>query len=156
MHTPQQQQPQQWQQTARPLPKRRMGALQWSLIAAGVVVVLVVGLVLVSTVAAKVAGSLPSASATPTASSGVGLRTPSEDQERVYLAALKAIDPGLTVNTERAVRRAERVCDRILHGSDGGSMSLERYTVAELSGGNATIDEQQAKRVIRAVKVWCR
>ncbi|GGS88455.1 DUF732 domain-containing protein [Nonomuraea spiralis] len=77
-------------------------------------------------------------------------------QKADYLAALDAIDPGLVVNEERALRRGQRVCDRILRGSDGGTMSLEEYTVAELSGGNATINEAQAKQVIKAVKVWCK
>lgn len=133
-----------------------MSPLKWSLIAASIVVLLVAGLALASTVAAKVARSLPSAGATPNRTAEPAtVPSPSAAEQRAYLAALKAIDPGLTVNTERAVRRAERVCDRILHGSDGGSMSLEQYTVAELSGGNATIDEAQAKKVIAAVKVWC-
>lgn len=133
-----------------------MSPLKWSLIAAGVVVLLVVGLVLVSTVAAKVAGSLPSASATPNRTAEPAtVPSPSAAEQRAYLATLKTIDPGLTTSTERVMRRAGRVCERILHGADGGSMSLEQYVVAELSGGNATINEAQAKQVIAAVKEWC-
>lgn len=82
--------------------------------------------------------------------------TPTAAQKRAYLAALRRIDPGLTVNEERVMRRAERVCERILRGSGGGSLSLAEYTRMELSGGNATITTAEAGRVIQAVKVWCR
>ncbi|MEU4234176.1 DUF732 domain-containing protein [Nonomuraea sp. NPDC026600] len=161
MHSPQQQQPQQWQQTYQqaptPPPRRRMSPLKWSLIAVGVVVLLVAGLVVFATVVARVAGSLPSASATPNRTAEPATApSPSAAEQRAYLATLKSIDPGLTVNTERVMRRAGRVCERILHGADGGTMTLEKYTVAELSGGNATISEAQAKQVIAAVKVWCK
>ncbi|WP_214317267.1 hypothetical protein [Nonomuraea sediminis] len=120
------------------------------------VVVLLVGLVVMAQVFAKLAASLPQSTPSPRAQPSVASRTPSEAQERVYLAKLKAIDPGLVVNTERAIRRAENICGRILDGADGGKLTLEQYVVQELSGGNATIDQAQARQVIKAVKVWCR
>lgn len=80
--------------------------------------------------------------------------TPTAAQQRAYLAALARIDPGLTVNTERVMRRAGRVCERIIR-PPGGNLTLQQYTVLELSGGNATIDEAQAREVIKAVQVWC-
>lgn len=59
-----------------------MSPLKWSLIAAGIVVLLVVGLVLVSTVAAKVAGSLPQS--TPSA--------PTQPQSAAKLTAAAVVD----------------------------------------------------------------
>ncbi|MFF0860907.1 DUF732 domain-containing protein [Nonomuraea sp. NPDC003560] len=82
--------------------------------------------------------------------------TPDASQRAGYLAALRAIDPLLVVNEERAIRRGRAVCDRVIHGSGGSTWTLEKYTVEELSGGTTTIDEDQAKQVIKAVKVWCR
>lgn len=83
------------------------------------------------------------------------ISTPDEAGWREYLATLTAIEPGLTVHTARAMRRGVGVCDRILHPADG-TMTVEEYTVEALSGGQATIDEEQAAKVIEAVKVWCR
>lgn len=83
------------------------------------------------------------------------MREPTKAQREVYLATLADIDPGLTVNTNRVMRRAYRVCDRILRPV-GGTKGLIEYTVQELSGGNATIDDAQARQVIKAVKAWCR
>lgn len=95
----------------------------------------------------------------PTSQSSVAstskVPTPDVGQKADYLAALEAIDSGLVANEDRAIRRGRAICDRILRGSDGG-MSLDKYTVEELSGGNATINEAQAKQVIKAVKVWCK
>jgi outer membrane murein-binding lipoprotein Lpp len=90
--------------------------------------------------------------AAPTVSDLPGLDA---EQKADYLAALEKIDPGLVVNEDRALTRAGRVCER-MRGAGGGTMTLPEYVVVELSGGNATIDETQAKHVIEAVKVWCR
>lgn len=81
--------------------------------------------------------------------------TPTAAQQQTYLTALARIDPGLTVNTERVMRRAGRVCERMIR-PPGGNLTLEAYTVLELSGGNATIDEAQARQIIKAVRAWCR
>jgi hypothetical protein len=105
------------------------------------------------------AGCSTSTPAEPTASSAPvqpvsGVPTPDAGQQADYLAALKEIDPGLVVNEERAIRRGRAICDRIINKS-GSAASLVSYTVEELSGGNATIDQAQAKKAIKAVKVWC-
>lgn len=96
--------------------------------------------------------SAPTASRTAAASSGVP--EPDAGQRAAYLAALAEIDPGLVANEERAVRRGRAVCERILHPSSGG-MTLRQYVVEELSGGNATINQAQAAKVVTAVKAWC-
>lgn len=80
---------------------------------------------------------------------------PTAAQARAYLATIARIDPGLVVNRERALRRARGVCDRIVN-PPGGTLTLTRYTAVMLSGGDAQINERQARQVIRAVRVWCR
>ncbi len=86
---------------------------------------------------------------------GGGVPTPDAGQAAAYLEALRGIDPGLVVNEERAIRRGRAICDRIINPPGGKNMTLAQYTVAELSGGNATINQAQAYEVIKAVKVWC-
>lgn len=80
---------------------------------------------------------------------------PTAAQAEAYLAAIARIDPGLVADRERALRRARGVCDRIINPR-GGNVTLEYYTAYMLSGGDAVIDEGQARRVIAAVRVWCR
>lgn len=94
---------------------------------------------------------------TPAPSSTAPRAVPSPDaaEQAAYLAAIARIDPGLTVNTERVMRRAGRICERIVR-PPGGNLSLEQYVVLELSGGNATINESQAREVVKAIRVWCR
>jgi len=81
--------------------------------------------------------------------------TPTAAQQQAYLAALAKIDPGLRVKPTRVIGRARNICQRILQ-PPSGNLTLEQYTVLELSGGNATIDEAQARQVIKAVRAWCR
>lgn len=128
-------------------------------------VVLFVILGVVTLMAAVVAFAIvarskfPAPAATARATTAVSAEprvpTPDAGQRAAYLAALEGIDRGLVVNEDRAIRRGRAVCDRILHPS-GGTMTLREYVVAELSGGNATIDQAQATKVVAAVKVWCR
>lgn len=98
--------------------------------------------------------SAPAPEASPAKTSAT-VPAPSPAQEEAYLAAIARIDAGLVANQERAMRRAGRICERIVRPSDG-NLTLEKYTVMELSGGNATINEAQARKVIKAVRVWCR
>ncbi|MFJ2029435.1 hypothetical protein [Streptosporangium sp. NPDC087985] len=169
MHPPQQQ-PQQWppappQPYGQPTqhmqpppgqhrPPTKSGVGRGLAVAGGVVLALaVIGGLLKLTGGEDETAASPSASASPTAGAErVVAAEPTRSQQRAYLAALKEIDPGLTVNPTRVMRRAGRVCDRLLNEPDG----LPKYTVLELSGGNATIDEDQAKQVIDAVAAWCR
>src|SRR5690606_10506513 len=122
------------------------------LIAAIVVAVLAIGGAIIEAVGGD--GQEPEAAVASAAPSRQVVPTPDAGQAAAYLAALERIDPGLVANAERAIRRGRSICDRIINPR-GGTMTLEEYVVAELSGGNATIDEAQARQVIRAVKVWC-
>jgi hypothetical protein len=97
--------------------------------------------------ASRTAAAIPSRDSVP---------TPDAGQRRAYLATLGEIDPGLVVDEDRALRRAGRICERIINPPEGGKLTLREYVVEELSGGNATINQTQAGRVITAVKVWCR
>jgi len=121
-----------------------------------VITVAVFAVLLLVAVVTKVAtGDASTSSAQPSSTAAGKSPNWNAEQQRTYLDTLSALDPGLVANEDRAIRRAERICDRILN-PPGGTMSLERYVVEELSGGNATIDEETAKTVIAAVKVWCR
>lgn len=71
-------------------------------------------------------------------------------KQQAYLDAIEKIDPGLVVKTSRALDRAGYVCDHIEQGDT--NKQLVHYTREMLSGGNATIDAAQAKKVIKLVK----
>lgn len=105
--------------------------------------------------AAAAATSSPPGSPPAKAPPRAEVPRPTPAQARTYIATIEDIDPGLTVNRDRALRRARGICDRIVN-PPGGDITLTEYTVYMLSGGNAQIDKGQARRVIRAVKVWCR
>lgn len=91
--------------------------------------------------------------ATPAASSGVpGNDEIPADRRAAFVEALREIDPGLVTNEERAVRRARSTCLDIAEGGKGAALAdrvAQRYT-----GGNATIDAEQAQQVIAAAKRW--
>lgn len=108
-----------------------------------------------ATSAAPRPSAKPTRSASPTPTGPRPVPSPNARQERTYLATIARIDEGLVVNEERAMRRAGRVCERIIR-PPGGTLTLPKYVVLEMSGGNAQINERQAAQIIRAVKVWCR
>lgn len=131
-----------------------MSPLTWSLIAAGVVVLLVVGLVLVSTVAAKVAGSLPSASATPNRTAEPAtVPSPDAEQRRVYLKMLEMVEPGLVAKPDRAVSRGRDVCLDIREGK--GETTILKNVRERFTGGDVEVSLTEAKRIVIAVQVWC-
>lgn len=73
------------------------------------------------------------------------------DAAAAYIAGLRAIDPGLVVNTERALRRGRDVCLDLEQGEFAGER-LNARVAARLSGGNATITEAQAAQAIELAK----
>jgi hypothetical protein len=73
-------------------------------------------------------------------------------KQQAYLDELEKIDPGLVVKTSRALDRAGYVCDHIDQGDT--NKQLVYYTREMLSGGNATINDAQAKKVIKLVKKY--
>ncbi|MFE5140680.1 DUF732 domain-containing protein [Streptomyces fagopyri] len=75
---------------------------------------------------------------------------PDKAEEKALLTKLKAINPGITVNEERAVRRAVNTCQEI-HAGDS-PQTLIKNTSYRFTGGNATVNEDQAFQVITAVK----
>ncbi|MDQ3151758.1 MAG: DUF732 domain-containing protein [Actinomycetota bacterium] len=72
------------------------------------------------------------------------------DARAPYLAGLTEIDPGLTVNEDRAIRRATNICLDIAQGTD--EATVIGNTVQRLSGGNATINEAQAAQVVELAR----
>ncbi|MFF4557152.1 DUF732 domain-containing protein [Streptomyces sp. NPDC001422] len=75
---------------------------------------------------------------------------PSPAEEKQLLSKLKAINPGITVNEERAVRRAVNTCQEIQAGDS--PQTLIKNTSYRFTGGNATVNEDQALQIIKAVK----
>ncbi|MEV7011554.1 DUF732 domain-containing protein [Streptosporangium sp. NPDC051022] len=138
-----------------PPPKERLSTLNFVLVSIGAVFV-VTGLIIV--LIRQTASTSPSISASPsnTPSGRMEVAKPTGPQGRAYVAALKEIDPGLAVNKDRAIRRGIAICDRMLNGMDNSKYSLPEYVVLELSGGHATINEEQARQVIQLVAAWCK
>lgn len=80
---------------------------------------------------------------------------PTAEQQHVYLARVRLIDPALAAKPERDIRRARGICDRIIN-PPGGTISLVDYTIYMLSGPDVQLTERQARQVIAAVRAWCR
>lgn len=72
-------------------------------------------------------------------------------EQQGYIAELGAIDPGLIVNTDRAIRRGENTCDMLSQEDIVPERAISQ-TVERMSGGNATINEEQAQQVIDAAQ----
>ena len=94
------------------------------------------------------------ADAKPTASSPAPANSaflePNATQEKTLINGLTAIDPGLTVNEERAVRRSVNVCDDIRKGKDGKTVisnAAYRY-----DGGDASVDNAKAEKIVKVIK----
>jgi hypothetical protein len=91
----------------------------------------------------------PSAKSPAPATSSAFLR-PNVAQEKTLIDGLTAIDPGLTVNEERAVRRSVGVCDDIRKGKDHDTVvgnAAYRY-----DGGNASVDNAKAEKIVKVIK----
>ncbi|MFD5570442.1 hypothetical protein [Streptomyces cadmiisoli] len=75
---------------------------------------------------------------------------PTSAEAKTLLAKLEAINPGITVKEDRAVRRSVSTCQRIQAGDP--EKSVIEYTSLQFTGGNATVDERQAADVAKAIK----
>jgi hypothetical protein len=108
----------------------------------------------VSAIALAGCGAAPEAPApTPPSTSGAAAVETGEvsaDARAAYLAGLTAIDPGLTGDEDRAIRRAENICSDLEAGKDG--QTVIGNTVQRLSGGNATINKEQAAQVVELAR----
>ena len=100
------------------------------------------------------ADTKPTASSPAPASSSAFLE-PNATQEKTLINGLTAIDPGLTVNEERAVRRSVNVCDDIRNGKDGKTVisnAAYRY-----DGGDASVDNAKAEKIVKVIKdAYCK
>ncbi len=67
-----------------------------------------------------------------------------------YLADLAAIDPGLVVDADRALRRGQRVCERIAQQQT--EAQVVEYARLEFDGGNASVDTAKARRIVAVVR----
>ncbi|MEV4320983.1 DUF732 domain-containing protein [Microbispora rosea] len=126
-----------------------------------VITVAVLAVLLLVAVVTKVAtGDEPEPKASTTSSSQQHTEPAVPDvpdlkgaQRDAYLAALGAIDPGLVVNEERAVRRGQNTCLDILEGKS--TSTVVHNAQVRFTGGDATVSAAQARQVVKAVKAWC-
>lgn len=93
--------------------------------------------------------SKPEAKAPAPATSSAFLR-PTPAQEKTLLEGLTAIDPGLTVKEDRAVRRSVGVCDDIRTGKDQDT--IIKNAAYRYDGGNASVDAAKAERIVQVIK----
>lgn len=63
-----------------------------------------------------------------------------------YLSGLTAIDPNLTSNEDRAIRRATSVCLDIAEGKD--EATVINNTRQRISGGNESLDDAKVAEVV--------
>lgn len=97
----------------------------------------------------------PTANASPTTTLPAAPRVPTPDgaERDTYLAALRAVDPGLVEKEERAVDRGRNTCLDILERKTSEQVTANakiRFT------GEVTVSEEQALQIVEAVKAWCR
>lgn len=96
----------------------------------------------------------PSSSTPAPATTSAFLR-PTPAQETALIKRLSAIDAGLTVNKERAVRRSVSVCDDIRTGKDGAT--VVKNAAYRYDGGNASVGNAKATKIVAAIKAsYCK
>lgn len=108
-----------------------------------------------STAPKQAAPPAPSSAPAPSPTATRTVPHPTNEQRQVYLARVRLIDPALAAKPERDIRRARGICARIIT-PPGGTISLTDYTIYMLSGPDVQLTEDQARKVIAAVKAWCR
>lgn len=110
------------------------------------------GLVAALTAVACGSGESESGSAAPDVSVPSAAPVKSFTPEQVaYLAALKKIDPGLVANESRALSRAESSCQKVKDGDLSRAKLIDQVR-QRLSGGDATIDADQAERALKLME----
>lgn len=95
------------------------------------------------------ADAKPTATSSAPATSSDFMR-PNIAQQKTLIDGLTAIDPGLTVNEERAVRRSVNVCDDIRKDKDDKTVitnAAYRY-----NGGDASVDNAKAEKIVKVIK----
>ncbi len=97
--------------------------------------------------------------ATPTAAVNAapptdgGAQLSEEDRHDLYLLTLTAIDPGLTTNADRAMRRAKDICLDIQQGKDDAT--LARNTELRFEGGDVPdLTPEQAQQIVDAARAY--
>ncbi|MEU5978237.1 DUF732 domain-containing protein [Streptomyces sp. NPDC047315] len=82
---------------------------------------------------------------------GSGVPTPSAQQRKDLLRALKAVDAGLVAKEDRAVSRARKVCNDIKHGKS--KKAVQPNTKARFEGSAVPkLTDEQAAAIVAAVK----
>ncbi|MEU9231185.1 DUF732 domain-containing protein [Streptomyces subrutilus] len=77
--------------------------------------------------------------------------SPDAAQTKALMTALKGIKPELAANEERAVRRAQNVCQEVKAGKDEATLATNAN--ARFSGGTAgQLTDAQGAKIVKAVK----
>ncbi|WP_327253195.1 DUF732 domain-containing protein [Streptomyces sp. NBC_01244] len=77
--------------------------------------------------------------------------SPDAAQTKALMTALKGIKPELAADEERAVRRAQNVCQEVKAGKDEAAMATNAN--ARFSGGTAgQLSDAQGAKIVKAVK----
>ncbi|MBZ4324390.1 hypothetical protein [Streptomyces huiliensis] len=100
----------------------------------------------------KAVASAPASSAAdPAASTAVsGIPRPDAGQTARLVAGLREVHPGLVVKEDRAVSRARSTCADIVQAKEP-AVVLKNARL-RFSGGNVSLDDAQADRVVKAVE----
>jgi hypothetical protein len=77
--------------------------------------------------------------------------SPDAAQTKTLMTALKGIKPELAAEQERAVRRAQNVCQEVKAGKDEATLATNAN--ARFSGGTAgQLTDAQGAKIVKAVK----
>lgn len=107
-----------------------------------IVLIVALGIIAVATAPEPAAPPLPEPT---TAAPAVAPADPD-----AYLREVAAIDPGLTVNRDRALNRADNICSDLAAGKD--EATVIRNARERLSGGSASVDDDQAAAVVEQAR----
>ncbi|MGI8328321.1 DUF732 domain-containing protein [Actinomadura scrupuli] len=78
--------------------------------------------------------------------------TPTVDSDGDFLAALIALDAGLTLDRDRALIRAWDVCLDIKQGKDAAA--VVKNAQVRFTDGHVTVNPEQAKVIVAAAKKY--
>jgi hypothetical protein len=76
------------------------------------------------------------------------MRVDEESVHAAYLAALTALDAGLTVKPERAIRRGRNTCYDL--GEGKRTETILDNTRQRFDGGHASVDAAMAEKIVKA------
>ena len=96
----------------------------------------------------------PAAEPPPPATAAIKVKppTPTADDDGDFLAALIALDAGLTLDRDRALIRAWDICLDIKQGKD--ATTVVKNAQVRFTDGHVTVSPNQAKVIVAAAKQY--